>query len=436
VSALLDVAEAVLERRRRREELEVYALHRVTTRVEAGGDGRLRQVGRSELRGLGVRLVTGDRTGFSSTTDLSDPGLTATVAAARAAAALSPPHPANRLPSPEPGQPPTQPGLPPEEGTQTGIAFAVDLARRTAALDRRVRTVDTASWREELTDVAVVSTTGVRVGHGRRSVTADVAVVAADDHGPASGYAEWWGRETGTCDAGALSEDALHDALAMLGPMVDGSIADLPLLLVPAVTAPLLTALGRGLTGPALQGRGPFARCADDRVASPGLDLRDDGRSAPAPATAPFDDEGVARQVTPLLVGGRIAGALHSSATVGPGERSTGNARRGTHRTNPVVAPTTLRLTPFGNARAEDAVVVRGLAGEGSGIRQATGRVDLGLVAHLLRNGAPAGRLPLRPWSTTLGEIWSSVVAVGDDERVVSGSPVLAPSVMLPPGSM
>jgi hypothetical protein len=63
-----------------------------------------------------------------------------------------------------------------------------------------------------------------------------------------------------------------------------------------------------------------------------------------------------------------------------------------------------------------------------------TGRIDVGVVAHLLRDGVPAGRLPVLPLATTLGELWSSVVAVAGNIRTVPGLPVLAPTVMIRPG--
>lgn len=436
MSDLLDVADAVLARAAGKEDIEVYGLHRVSTRVEADGDGEVRQVARSEVRGIGVRVVVGDRTGYASTTDLGDRGLAATLDAARSAARLAPADPRDRLPSPAPLPGTTMPGLPPADDLGTGMALARELARQARARDRRVRTVDTASWHEERTDVAVASTRGTRAGHGRRSVAVDVGVVSQDRHGPASGYGEWWGRRTADCDGRTVVEEAVDEAVALLGAPQKDPVGHLPVLLAPAVTDPLLAALGRSLTGPALSGRGPFEADGDDLLAATVVTLVDDGLHPGTPTATPFDDEGLPRRTTELIRAGRLVGALHSSASAPPGGESTGNARRGSHRSLPVVAPTTLRLLPAGDVRSPHAVVVRQLTGEGAGIRPVTGRIDVGLVAHLLRDGEVAGRLPLVPWSTTLGDVWSAVVAVGDDGRAVPTSPVLASTVMLPPGSL
>ncbi|MGY1701836.1 TldD/PmbA family protein [Geodermatophilus sp. SYSU D00766] len=430
-----EAADALLGRCRGDEEAEVYALHRVVTRVEAGTGGELRQVSRAETVGLGLRVVAlgaaGPRTGYASTTDLGDDGLTAALTWARAAVARAVPDEADRLPVAQPHPAPAAPGLPDGEPVDSGVATAVELARLGGSLDPRVHTVDVASWREDRAEVTVVSTRGVRVRHGRRSVEVELGVVGGDAHGGATG---WAGRRADDgCDVSALAAEAVAEATALLGPRA-AVPEGLPLVLAPEVTATLLTALGRALTGPALDGASPFRGPLGTSLASPAVTLDDDGLSPLAPAAGPVDDEGVPRRVTRLLDGGRLAGVLHTSATAPAGAASTGSARRGSHRSLPVVAPTLLRLAPTDAPVARDGIVVRQLAGEGSGIRPVTGRVDVGLVAHLVSDGEPAGRLPVLPLASTLGELWSAVVAVSPDGRVVPGSPALAPTVMIRAG--
>ena len=431
---LTATAEALLAGCRRGEEAEVYGLHRVVTRAEAGTRGDLRQVSRAETLGVGLRLVVdgaaGARTGYASTTDLGDDGLRAAWSAARAAATTATPDPADRLPEPRPLPFPGVPGLPEGTAVDTGVRAAVELARAGGSLDPRVRTVDVASWREECSEVCVVSTRGVRVRHGRRTAEVEIAVIGEDDEGSATG---WAGLRDHDADVAALAAEAVASAVSLLGPrrpLPPG----LPVLLAPEVTATLLTALGRALTGPALDGAGPFRGPPGTPVASGAVTLDDDGPSPLADPAGPFDDEGQPRRRTRLLDGGRLTAALHTSATAAPGTPSTGSARRGSHRSLPGVGPTLLRLAPAADLAAADAVLVRQLSGEGAGIRPVTGRVDVGLVACLLRDGVPAGRLPVLPLSTTLGELWSAVVAVSGDGRTVPGFPVVAPTVMLRPG--
>ncbi|WP_369251696.1 metallopeptidase TldD-related protein [Geodermatophilus amargosae] len=431
---LAATAEALLAGCRGDEEAEVYGLHRVVTRVETSTGGELRQVSRAETLGVGLRLVidgaAGARTGYASTTDLGDDGLGTALTAARAAAVTASPDPADRLPEPRRLPSPGVPGLPTGTDVDAGVRTAVELARAGGSLDPRVRTVDLASWREECSEVSIVSTRGVRVRHGRRTVEIELAVVGEGADGSATGYA---GRCDDADDVAALAAEAVAGAVALLGPRRELP-PGLPVLLSPDVTATLLTALGRTLTGPALDGAGPFRGPLGTSLASEAVTLDDDGPSPLAAPAGPFDDEGQPRQVTRLLDRGRLVGALHTSATAPPGTPSTGSARRGSHRSLPGVGPTLLRLTPTVELPAAAAVLVHQLSGEGAGIRPVTGRVDVGLVACLLDDGVPAGRLPILPLSTTFGELWSRVVAVSENGRAVPGFPVVAPTVMIRPG--
>ena len=61
--------------------------------------------------------------------------------------------------------------------------------------------------------------------------------------------------------------------------------------------------------------------------------------------TRAFDDEGMASQRTPLIVGGVLQGFLHNSYTAKKsGAKSTGNASRGGFRSMPGVGSTNLYI--------------------------------------------------------------------------------------------
>src|SRR5215210_7005669 len=75
MSLVVPAAEALLAARDTGEDVEVYGLHREVTTVAAGNAGLLRQVDRSEVLGIGVRLLVDGRIGYASTTDLGPAGL-------------------------------------------------------------------------------------------------------------------------------------------------------------------------------------------------------------------------------------------------------------------------------------------------------------------------------------------------------------------------
>ena len=431
----LDAAvEALLAGCRTGEDLEVYGLHRLTTRIDAVADGELRWVGRAETRGLGVRLVSAERTGYASTTDLGPAGLRAVLAAARSAARLAGRDLGSRLPDSAlharavSGCSPSLADTPLDDK----VALTVDLARRCSTADPRIRT-DLASYQEERATVTIASSRGVRARHERGWAELEIVTVGDDARGSATGYGHRWKLSPQELDVAAVAEEAVRSAADLLGPR-QVLPTGLPVLFAPEVTAAVVAAIGRAFSGPALAGRGPFAGLSGRSVAAPTVTLVDDGLCVSSPNAAPFDDEGVPRQLTPLITDGLAVGALHSAGTAPPGQRSTGNARRGSHRSLPVVAPTTLRLLPVGDVQPAEAVHVRQMSGEGAGFRPVTGSVDVALIGNLVRNGAPAGPLGPVPCSTTLSELLRQLTAVGEDARVVSGSPVLAPTVMLCPG--
>ena len=237
----------------------------------------------------------------------------------------------------------------------------------------------------------------------------------------------------------ALAAQAVQRTVRLLGPPAP-VVRDLPVVLDRNVVATLLAAVGRGCTGGALaSGRSPFARSDGAAVAAPCVTLLDDGTAVDAPLPpGRTTTRGSPRRRTELITAGRLAGALHSTSSAlgaGRGARSTGNARRSSHKHAPRVAPTSLRLVPTTSRErcwpaSGDAVYVQQLAGAGTGISALTGRVDVGCVGWRVIDGAPAGRIPSTPLSTDLRALLRAVVEVADDAQQVLPTPVRAPTVL------
>jgi PmbA protein len=438
---VLDLAHRVLDRiAQPHDRMEAYVEHKVVTTVQAGTGGSVRRVGRADTRGIGVRVVVGgDHVGYASTADVSDAGLDNVITKARANATVSDADPAGaELPTPSAEYVAS-------DGLRLGSLVAMpifdkvtlvsDLARRATSLDPRIRRIDTAEWRDVHRRVAVCSTNGVAATFETAFAELWCDAIGADHHGDASDFGYWWGRDPGEVDVEELAATAVRRTARLLGsvaavPRVDMVVLD------PAVTSVMLAAVGRALTGGALgNGRSPFAGRHGEQVAGEHIGLVDDGLCANAPGAAPFDDEGVPRRRTQLIDAGVLTGALHSSATAAADghARSTGNARRGNHKAAPRAAPTTLRLEvhtdppPTGD---RDGIYVQQLSGSGTGVSSVTGRVSLGGIGYVMRDGEPAGRLPTLPIVTTLEAFLRRLVVVGEDAQVVPELPVMAPTVL------
>jgi predicted Zn-dependent protease len=183
--------------------LEAYVEHRVVTTVQAGTGGSLRHVGRADTLGVGIRAVSGDHVGYASTSDVTDAGIAAVVARARANGQVSDPDRAGaQLPAPG--------GTASVEGPcqsllvsmplHRKVALATGLASRVTALDSRIRGIDTAEWRDDHRRVAVSSTDGMSVAYETAFAELSCDALGEDEHGDANDYSYWWGRDPSEVD--------------------------------------------------------------------------------------------------------------------------------------------------------------------------------------------------------------------------------------------
>ena len=442
---VLDLARRVMDRALGEDgAVEAYVEHRIVTTVQAATGGTIRHVGRADTRGVGVRVIVGNRVGYASTADVSEEGLGVVMARARANAHVSDADVAGAaLPSPAPAaalEGLGSPGIAAMSPTDKMQRVAT-LARRVTELDARVRRLDTAQWQDQQRRVAVASTLGVEAAYETAFAELWTDALGTDEYGEATDYGYWWGRDPADVDVETLAREAVTRTVRLLGPPSTVERAH-DVVLDGAVTALLLQAIGRALTGGALgSGRSPFAGRQGERIAADLVRLVDDGRCGTAPAGAPFDAEGVPRRRTTLIDGGVLSGTLHSCATAASvgNATSTGNARRTNHKSTPRAAPSTLRLDGSSTSSPLEsdgqAVYLRQVSGSVSGVSSVTGRVSLGGVGYLLRGGEPAGRISTLPVATTLQSFLDQIVAIGDDARVVPERPVLAPTVLWRPNT-
>ncbi|MBA3234205.1 MAG: TldD/PmbA family protein [Propionibacteriales bacterium] len=437
---LTDIVTGVLEHAVGEEQLEAYAVHRISTTIQAGADAAIRHVGRAETRGLGIRVIRDGRLGYASTSDLDSAAIRLTVERARANAAASDVDQAQHLPTPEVAE--SAEGFLHPSFAQASLAEKIDLvqdlARGVVSLDRQVKSLDTAEYHDEQRNVAVASTGGVQVVHEAGYVELWADALGEDTHARGSDYAYQFARIPADCDPDSLAHVAVQRTLRLLGP-VSPYRTPLPVVLDPAVVADLLSAIGKGLSGgPVSSGRTPFARRAGTTVAAGCVSLADDGWSLSSPEAAAYDDEGLPRRRTQLISDGVLVGALHSTVTAkaaGDSAEPTGNARRGSYKSVPRAAATSLVLEPTISrsellASVDEAVYIQQLSGSGAGINPVTGRVDVGGVGWLLRNGEVVGRLDTVPIATDLLGFLTSVLAVGDDSYPVPFSSAAASTLL------
>jgi PmbA protein len=405
--------------------------------------GEVESLTEASGRGVGVRAWIGHRAGYAYGTDLSDTGLDELAEAAVGAARVADEDEYAAAPDPS-GEPvPEIAGLRDEGVAGTETAEVIELAKRIerVALDRdeRVTGVEEVVYVDEDSDAAIATSRGVSGQFGASAAYSFLQAMATENSEVQTGLGFGVARSPLALDAEEIGAEAGDEAASMLGATKPES-RTCPVVLSERVTASFAGFVGGALSADDVQrGRSPFADRLGDELFSSAYVLADDGIDPGGLATAPFDGEGTPRQRTALISGGKLLAYLHDSYTARRGgERSTGNASRGSYRTPPSVSPSNLVLEP-GELTLEqlldeagDGVFVTEVAGLHSGVNPVTGRYSVGASGRAIRGGELAE--PLREFTIAgdlLGTL-AAVRAVGSETRWVpfGGSVKTAPMLV------
>lgn len=427
MSDLLDLASRVVSWASDGEGVEAFAVHSVDTSVTAF-EAEVESLSSSETRGVGVRVVVDGRMGFASTSDVTEDGLRYALSEARSNAELGTPDAGNVLPSPAAFEPVPSIYVAGLESVAAAdkVAAALELERATRAAHALVTAVDSATYGDARSSVAIASTTGVAAEYARTDVYAYVAAIARTEDDTQTGLGLTQGRAFADLDLEAAAHEAAVRATRLLGARKPAT-ARVPVVFDPLVTASFLGVLASALTAEAVQkGRSLFAERVGEAVAQEAFSLVDDGRLADGPAAAPFDDEGVPTRRTAVIEHGILRGFLHNTETAaraGDGAASTGNATRGGFNSSPGVAPSNLFLdgvtVPPAEilARAEGGLYVQDVSGLHSGTNPVSGEFSVGATGLWITGGGLGEPVREVTVSSTLVEMLLGIAALGSDRR-------------------
>ena len=184
MSELHDLVQAALGAATDGEQVEAYAEEERRTEVSALR-GEVEGMTFAESRGVGVRVIRDERLGYAWAADPTEDEVRAAVSAARENAALAEPDPSNVLPDAAAVGPMPElyraesAAIPADDKVRT----ALDLERYSVSRDPRVTKVDLAQVGDEVSRVAIASTTGVDLTYERTDawVVAVTLAVEGDD---------------------------------------------------------------------------------------------------------------------------------------------------------------------------------------------------------------------------------------------------------------
>lgn len=297
-------------------------------------DGIVKDGAHSIEQGVGVRAISGEKTGFAYSDDINAAALLSAAGSARAIARDGASHTARTLVR---GQgralyAPEDPVDAMDNDAKVAALRAVDKFLRAA--DPRVQQV-TVSLSGGVDTVLVARSDGVLASDVRPLVRLNIQVIVEQNGRRESGYAGYGGRYSyaellGSGRPEEFARQALRQALVNL-EAVDAPAGVMPVVLGSGWPGVLLhEAVGHGLEGDFnRKGTSVYAGRIGQRVASKGVTIVDDGTLEGRRGSLNIDDEGQRTQCTTLIEDGVLVGYMQDSLNARlMGMAPTGNGRR------------------------------------------------------------------------------------------------------------
>lgn len=422
-SELLALAEKVVAQARAGEQIEAYVGRSRETEVRVY-EGEVENFTSAQSEGIGIRVIREGRTGFAYAGTLDASAIDGVLADARDNVAFGTADEWAGLA--EPDGVPVQPIVLWNEGlvtlpTARKIELAKELERLAIAADPRVR-VDDANYADALAEMAVATTTGIRVSGRENGLYVSVSTLADDGDETQSGFGFAVGRDVDELDLQKAAQEAADRATRLLGA-VKPSSRRLTVVLDPFVTAQFLGIISGTLNGEAvLKGRSIFAHRLGEQVASPLFTLVDDPTNVAAYTASEVDGEGLAARRNVLIENGVLQQFVQSSYSGRRnGTASTGNAVRGGFRGTPGCGCLAIQVVPGNRAPADiiagidDGVLIQSVQGLHSGVNSVSGDFSTGASGLMIRNGQVAE--PVREFTiaSTLQRMLLDLAEFGND---------------------
>lgn len=378
-------------------------------------------------RGVGIRAFLSEgRTGYAYGTALDDDGLAEIARRAVELAEIADPDDHSGLPedcgSAETGEL-VSPGFDDwDTAAKLKLAIAVDDAARST--DSQVSQVEQTIYADGHGYVALANSNGFTGGYASSGAYAYSSAFAGTGEDLMTGLGLGLGRGPDELDAEAIGREAAERAVEMVGARKTAA-RKAPVVLDEFTAASFIGIAAGALSGEAvLRGRSPFVGKADETVAAEILELIDDGLILGGPSSAPFDGEGVAQRVTPLISGGRITNLFYDTRTAREaGTVSTGSARRGSYRGTPGPGASNIVVAPGSDtleeliAKAGDGLYVTNVVGLHSGVNPVSGQFSVGASGIEIKDGQLAGPVREATIASDLISMLKGVAAVGSERR-------------------
>jgi len=434
VSDLLRLAEDVVGRAQRGEEVEAYVARGQDLEVRAY-DGEVESLASATTSGIGIRVLLtdagdGGRLGFAWAGSLDEDVVAATLTEARDNATFATPDSDVVFAEPDGVAAatldlwdPATAGTP----TERKVAMALELERLVRS-HPQVRQVDSADYGDERVEVALASTTGIRATNRRTGSFISVSAIVGEGSDTHTGTGFSVARSPEGLDLDAAAADAILRSTRLLGATKAAS-ARLTVVFDPRVVSTLLGVISSALSGEAVvKGRSFFADRVGEEVAVATVTLVDDPTDPRAFAATAYDGEGLACRRNVLIEEGVLRGFLYDTVSARrAGTASTGSAVRGGFAGTPGAGCRALTLRPGELdqkeilARVGAGVYVQSVTGVHSGVNPVSGDFSVGIEGLMIRDGGLAEPVREVTVASTLQRMLLSVVHIGGDVEWLPG---------------
>ena len=316
-------------------------------------DGKVKHGSFNVDRGVGVRALSGEKTGAAYVEDIRPQGFESALEAACAIVRSGASQQAQALRAHR--VQPIYAGVDPIPalGQEDKVALLTRIDRAARRADNRVQEVS-VHLSLSFETVLVMATDGVLAADARPMARLDVSVIVVEGKRRERGHAGGGGRQ----ELGAfgpdwpeeLAQEAVRCAAVNLDA-VDAPAGAMPVVLGPGWPGVLLhEAVGHGLEGDFnRKGSSAFANRVGEQVASPACTVIDDGTLPNRRGSLSIDDEGTPTQPTVLIENGTLVGYMQDKLNAKlMGAAATGNGRRQSYAHQPMPRMTNTFMQPGG----------------------------------------------------------------------------------------
>ncbi|HZR08674.1 MAG TPA: TldD/PmbA family protein [Myxococcales bacterium] len=421
---LLDACEHLvkLARKAGASEAEAYAERTRDASVRVR-DGEVEELQQASSKGIGLRVITGQRLGFSYGTDLSKEGLKKIAETAVALAKGAAKDEANGLPrgrelgAAEPGE--YDPAIE-EISPEWKLQAAREAEKAARGADPRVRKFDSTGAGDFLSHSAIFSSHGAR-GEARASYAYVYCSPVAEADGQLQ-TASWSDtrRKLATLQRPEeVGRIAAQRAARMLGAR-KAKTQRVPVVFDPQMAASFIAGLSAAVNGLLVHKKSSFLGAQlGKRIASEGVTVVDDATLPHGIGTRPFDGEGVVSRRTAVIEDGVLTSFLYDATTARKADAASTSSASRAWSSLPSIGTSNLYLER-GALKPEDIVkgVKNGLyvtAMLGRGADVVTGDYSRGANGIWIENGELTYPVQEVTVSGNLLEMLRGIDAVGDD---------------------